>query len=132
MGYSKTPYPAPHTLYPVNFYWTNHAKYKMRFYRLSEQMVRGVIARSKRIEEGIAPGTIAYMKQAGSKIRPHEIWVMAATTQEQANKKNQQLNNRKLRVISAWRYPGITKPGKPLPRMILQEIEEAGIRSPKY
>jgi hypothetical protein len=33
----------------------------------------------------------------------------------------------KRRVISAWRYPGITKPNQPLPQEILNEIEEIGL-----
>lgn len=102
------------------YFWTNHAKYKMRFYRLSEQMVRGVISRPKRIEEGIAPDTIAYMKQAGSKTRPHEIWVM---TEKVTSNKKQVI--RKMKIISAWRYPGVTKPGSPLPQAIMEEIAEA-------
>lgn len=100
------------------FHWTKHAHYKMRFYRLSEQMVRGVIARPKRLEEGIALNTLAYMKQAGSKARPHEIWVMVTKPATS----NKQLVTR---IISAWRYPGVTKPGKPLPKEIIAEIEEA-------
>lgn len=80
--------------------------------------MRGVIARPKRVEEGIAPETVAYMKQAGSKAKPHEIWVMV-TKPTTSNKQPV------TRIISAWRYPGITKLGKPLPREILMEIEEA-------
>ena len=142
----------------MQYHWTNHAKYKMRFYRLSEQMVRGVIARPKRIEEGIAPETVAYMKGAGSEKNPHEIWVMVAkgdqnqisirstssglmlSKAEASNLKNQKhiLKIKKfdkivpersrgttLKVISAWRYPGVTKPGSLLPKEILWEIEEA-------
>ena len=107
----------------MTYHWTNHARYKMRFYRLSEQMVRGVIARSKRIEEGIASETVAYMKQAGSKARPHEIWVMVSAKPRVSGVKGQVSGVP--RVISAWRYPGITKPGKPLPQEIVREIEEA-------
>ena len=32
---------------------------------------------------------------------------------------------RKVKIISAWRYPGVTKPGAPLPQEIADEIEEA-------
>lgn len=130
----------------MQWHWTNHARYKMRYYRLSEQMVRGVIARPKRVEEGIAPETVAYMKQAGSAKRPHEIWVMVAKQIKNEKLKVKKFSRRSsamsrielhsgagingqmsdvLRVISAWRYPGITKPGKPLPREILNEIQEA-------
>lgn len=119
------------------FHFTNHAHYKMRFYRLSEQIVRGVILRPKRVEEGIAPNTVAYMKQAGSKTKPYEIWVMCAakphvsgvdgevsSVKDELSMVKGQLSN-VTRVISAWRYPGLTKPGKPLPKEILHEIEEA-------
>jgi hypothetical protein len=95
------------------FYWTYHALGKMRFYRLSESRVRRVIHSPKRIEEGIAPKTIAVMQSAGSKGHPYEIWVMI---QEEKNRR---------KVISAWRYPGITKPGQPLPEEILREIRAA-------
>ncbi len=124
----------------MQFYWTNHAKYKMRFYRLSEQTVRSVIRNYKRLEEGIAPETVAYMKQAGSKTRPHEIWVMVSQNKKLNIKNQKHIPKMKkfgkivpehsrgttLKIISAWRYPGITKPGKPLPKEILREIEEAG------
>ncbi len=64
----------------------------------------------KRIEEGIAPKTVAMMQpasfktsggRAGSKQEEkwtQEIWVMI------------QDRGRERRVISAWRYPGVTKP----------------------
>jgi hypothetical protein len=85
----------------------------MRFYGLSEQRVRRVIRSPKRIESGIAPQTIALMQSAGSPKRPTEIWVMV---QDTAKKRT---------VISAWRYPGVTKPGDPLPEGMLREIKDA-------
>ena len=93
-------------------YWTNHAKAKMRYYALSEQRVRRVLKTPSRIEEGIAENTIALMQRAGSKKHPYEIWVMVADEK----------NRRK--IVSAWRYPGITKPGEPLPKEILREFRE--------
>lgn len=106
-----------------SLHWTNHAKGKMRFYRLSEQRIRRVLNSSKRIEEGIAPKTVAMMQPQSVKskmengkrkeIWTQEIWVMIEET------KNQR------RIISAWRYPGMTKPGEPLPHEILREISEA-------
>jgi len=93
--------------------WTTHARGKMAFYRLSEQRVKRVLHSPKRIEEGIAPGTVAMMQSAGSKKRPSEIWVMLVTT------------DKGTKVVSAWRYPGVTKPGEPLPETILKEISEA-------
>ena len=97
---------------PKQLHWTSHAKFKMNYYRLSEQKVRSVMHSPKRIEKGIADETIAFLKQEGSAKNPHEIWVMVAD------------EGAKRRVISAWRYPGITKPGEGLPAEILREIQE--------
>ena len=91
--------------------WTAHARFKMRHYRLSEQKIRNVIHSPKRIEQGIAPGTLAFLKQEGNAKKPHEIWVMIAD------------GKTRRRIISAWRYPGITKPGEPLPEEIMVELE---------
>ena len=102
-----------------NPHFTKHAQGKMRFYRLSEARVRRVLNSPKRIEEGIAPGTIAMMQQAGSAKHPHEIWVMVVK-----EKSKSQRANRITKIISAWRYPGITKPGQPLPEEILREMRE--------
>jgi predicted metalloenzyme YecM len=57
-------------------HWTAHARGKMRHYVLSEQRVKRVINSPKRIEEGIAPKTVAMMQSAGSLKHPYEIWVM--------------------------------------------------------
>ena len=95
-----------------DIHWTKHAREKMRFYRLSEQRVRRDLHSPKRIEEGIAPGTIAMMQRAGSQKHPYEIWTMLVK-----NKKGR-------KVISAWKYPGITKTGDPLPEEIMREFKE--------
>ena len=70
----------------------------MKFYGLSEQRVRRIIHTPKRTEEGIVPKTIAMMQSAGSKKHPYELWAMV------------QEDNKRRKVISAWRYPGVTKP----------------------
>lgn len=100
-------------------HWTYHARDKMRFYRLSEQRVRRVLHSPRRIEEGIAPKTVAMMQPAsirtrtGKSLWSQEIWVMV---QEEKNRR---------KVISAWRYPGMTKTGQPLPEEVLREIRNA-------
>ncbi|HUX35878.1 MAG TPA: hypothetical protein VMV71_02485 [Candidatus Paceibacterota bacterium] len=94
-------------------YWTSHSKYKMRFYGLSESRLKRVINYPKRIEEGIAPDTVAMMQAAGSEKHPYEIWLMI---QDEKSRR---------KVISAWRYPGKTKPGQQLPEEILKEIRSA-------
>ena len=84
----------------------------MRFYGLSEQRVRHVINAPKRIEEGIAPKTVAMMqplsiKGSGAKENwSQEIWVMLRTESQKKNGARQGVT----KIISAWRYPGRTKP----------------------
>lgn len=97
--------------------WTAHAAIKMRFYGLSEYRIKIVINSPKRIERGIASGTLGMMQPSGSKKHPYEIWTMI---------KDEKTKDGKVRrIISAWKYPGITKPGEPLPPEIIAEIQEA-------
>ena len=90
--------------------FTSHAKSKMNFYKLSEQKIKGIIHMPLRCEIGIAPNTIAVMKQFGNGKNKSEIWTMYTD-----------LKNER-RIISAWRYPGITKPGEPLPKEIMDQL----------
>src|SRR3989344_1233977 len=103
---SSTRICAPHDILKVMFsekqpkndgkyYWTNHVKDKMRYYRISESLVKRVVRFPKRIEEGIAPGTTAVMvprligsrkvekpsaswrtKFGGRRSNQEEVWVM--------------------------------------------------------
>lgn len=97
----------------LNPLWTKHSEAKMRFHGLSKQRVRRVLNSPKRVETGIAPNTVAMMQVAGSKKHPHEIWVMM------------QKKAKQIKIISAWRYPGTTKPGEPLPAEIISEMKES-------
>lgn len=92
--------------------WTKHVKEKMRFYRLSESRLRRVLFNPKRREVGIAPETTAVMQPAGSKKHPTEIWLMY------------QKAGRRIKIITAWRYPGISPVQKPppIPEDILQDL----------
>jgi hypothetical protein len=103
--------------------WTTHSKEKMRYYRLSETIVLGIMRRPKRREEGIAPGTVAAMKPSGTKKNPKEIWMMYQTIISKI--KNHKY--KKVRIISAWRYPGITPVGERpiIPEEVMNDIEEA-------
>ena len=100
---------------PPQLQWTLHARAKMNHYRLSPARVRHVLHSPKRIEEGVAPKTVAMMQPAslktgGSRVATgagvvagrgswtQEIWVMV-----------QDVSGAR-KVISAWRYPGVTKP----------------------
>jgi len=103
--------------------WTKHSIEKMKFYGLSENRVKRVLRNPKRVEEGIASGTVAIMQPAGSKKRPHEIWAMYAVAAY-----NKQLRNkdRKKIIISCWRYPGKSPIGReiPIPEEIRAEVEK--------
>ena len=101
--------------------WTKHSIEKMQFYNLSENRVKRVLRNPNRKEEGIALGTLALMQRTGSKKRPTEIWLMYQII-------NQRTENQKPRtkIISAWRYPGISPKGKeiPIPDDILEELNK--------
>lgn len=128
--------------------WTEHSKYKMRQYGLSPQRVLRVIRSPKRIEEGIVERTIAVMQPSsmktdkdGKRTWGQEIWVMyqlRGTTKSKAeslkskeNKKSkieklkeQMESKKRLKIISAWRFPGVSDENSPIPEDIIREIEE--------
>lgn len=95
-----------------NYKWTSHIKGKMMYYRLSAQKIKSVLRFYDRKEEGIAPNTSAVMKRNDTPKRKEEIWVMYK-------------GKSKVILISAWRYPGISKKGNkiPIPDEILAEIK---------
>lgn len=118
------------------YIWTNHALQKMCFYRLPESKVKRVIRNPKRIEEGIAMDTIASMQPSRSKKRAEEIWVMwqknekIKTKNEKRQFKSKNYgNSKKIIIISAWRYPGISPIGKKIeiPEDILKELRNSGL-----
>jgi hypothetical protein len=96
-------------------YWTSHIKNKMLFYRISEQKIKSILKAPDRHEEGIAPNTFAAMKRNDTPKRKEEIWTMY------------QKRGGKSLMISAWRYPGKSQPGReiPIPEDILNEIKKA-------
>lgn len=100
------------------FVWTQHSQAKIKQYMLSESRVKRVIRNPQRVEKGIAPDTLASMQKAGSKKHPYEIWTMYVIDKSKT---------RKIRVISAWKYPGVTQPGDPIPIPpdIFEEIIES-------
>ncbi|MEX2008375.1 MAG: hypothetical protein WD850_02730 [Candidatus Spechtbacterales bacterium] len=92
------------------YIWTAHSQYKMRQYRLSESLVKRVIRFPARVEESIVEDTIAVMRPAQSK-NYSEIWAMYAPTKD-----------KKLRIITTWRYPGKSPERDPIPQDILNEV----------
>lgn len=101
--------------------WTKHIAKKMMFYGLSAAKIKSVLARYDRKERGIAPGTTAVMKKSGSKKNPQEIWAMY---QDKEITQDGIKTERRI-VITAWRYPGISKPREkiPIPEEVLKELE---------
>ena len=127
------------------YVWTNHSIDKMAYYRISESLVKRTVRFPKRVETGVAPNTIACMQPTGSKKRSSEVWVMyrpapdvdaSLRKQRQVlegtlpkardvkDKFNVGIETKKL-IISAWRYPGVSKVGGPIPipEEILGELE---------
>lgn len=102
--------------------WTKHSLEKMRFYGLSENRIKRVLRNPNRKKEGIAPNTLAIMQRTGTKKHPTEIWIMYQVINLKS--KTQNLKS-KIKVISAWRYPGVSLKGKEIsiPQDILEELE---------
>ncbi len=118
----------------------------MRYYGISESLIKRIIRFPKRKEEGIAEETTAVMSPYGrspkGRQQPYagEIWVMY---QEVKNVKREMksdekqtdilrfsldaLRSNKVRIISAWRYPGISPVGKKIviPDEVMTDLAEA-------
>lgn len=132
--------------------FTLHSQYKMRQYGLSEQKIRSVIRNPKRREVGIMPRTVAVMqpvsmkKIEGKEVWKQEIWVMFVVKNQESRIRNQEREqkqekkgihdsrfiihnsaNRQIRIISAWRYPGVSPRRNPIPDEILRELEDGSI-----
>jgi len=96
------------------YYWTKHSLYKMRHYGLSGQRIKRVIRHPARVEEAVVPNMIAVMCPN----KKQEIWAMY--TLIKSNVKNQMS---RVKVITAWRYPGKSPARNPIPQEILDEIK---------
>lgn len=115
--------------------WTDHAWEKMQYYGISESRIKRIIRFPTRIEEGVAEKTVAVMQPGGGK-RYSEIWVMYALTKskvqnpklKESNRKLENIQNfnfgsaKKIRVITAWRYPGKSPERDPIPDEVLSEV----------
>ncbi|MEK7139071.1 MAG: hypothetical protein AAB817_00025 [Patescibacteria group bacterium] len=84
--------------------WTSHARSKLRQYGLSPTRVLRVIRRPQRVEEGIAPETVAVMQPTSPK-HTSEIWAMYQTSNPPGQ----------LTIITAWRYPAKSPVRSPIP-----------------
>ena len=95
------------------FLWTRHVEVKMRYYHLTKSRVKRVIRHPTRLEEGILEDAIAAMSPAGGK-KYSEIWTLYVLSEIQGKKK--------IKIITAWRYPGRAPERDPVPTKVLQEI----------
>jgi hypothetical protein len=124
-----------------NLIWTQHSLAKLKQYRLSASRVLRVLRHPKRKEIGVAENTMACMQTAGTTKNSYEIWVM--TTQisnpksETRNSKqiqNTKIQNskrsQKIKIISAWRYPGVSPIGEPppIPEELWEELNKSDKR----
>src|SRR3989344_6230341 len=111
----------------AKYKWTNHVKDKMRYYRISPSLVKRIVRHPHRTEEGIAPGTSASMQRTPNKKKPQEIWVMYREIGRRPISDNglSSIVYSPKKIISAWRYPGVSPLGKqiPIPDDILMELE---------
>jgi hypothetical protein len=110
---------------PKVLLWTNHARAKMHFYKLSEGRVRRVLQSPKRVEEGVAPDTVAMMQPTSPKLDfsrrkvvPVEAGIRFSQNSQRGSAKETwsqeiwvmvQDGNLGRKIISAWRYPGMSK-----------------------
>jgi hypothetical protein len=101
--------------------WTHHAEAKMAFYKLSKQRVMRVIHSPKRVEEGIAPKTIAMMQPTSVRSNRADVVLAKAGTRAFKNNSSKETWSQEIwvmvqdlgkqrKIISAWRYPGMTRP----------------------
>lgn len=101
--------------------WTKHSEKKLKQYRLSKSKILRVIKNPYRIEEGVAPQTIALMtptkikKLSNRHTWKNEIWTMIQRSKDG------------IKIISVWRYPGISPQSNPIPIEIIKELKDVGL-----
>jgi len=118
------------------YIWTTHAWEKMQQYGISEQRVKRIVRFPKRTEEGVLDGAVAAMQPAGKQ----EMWVMYVladmnkkeTSEEEAKKKGEKKldniqsflgnNSKRFKIITVWRYPGVSPKRDAIPEDVLFEI----------
>lgn len=112
-------------------------------YGLTEQRVRRVMHSPKRTEEGVAEDTVAVMQPSsvrkvnGEETWPQEIWVMYQLKSKNKKRRSDEAEEKrtigagaeKKIIITAWRYPGVSKVRNaiPIPQTIIDELLSEGI-----
>ncbi|MDI6777649.1 MAG: hypothetical protein QMD77_00495 [Patescibacteria group bacterium] len=101
----------------------------MKQYGLTAQRILRVVKNPERTEEGIVRNTIAVMQPSsfstknGKRVWTREIWAMYEKKAKSQRSKVKSLVGQKIKIISAWRYPGVSPKRDPIPNEILQELE---------
>ena len=109
--------------------WTQHAVIKMKQYGLTAQRILRVVKNPQKVEEGIVKNTIAVMQPSsfstkdGKRVWNREIWAMYQIKRKVQNAKLKTFGAQRIRLISAWRYPGVSPKRDPIPEEILRELE---------
>jgi len=116
--------------------WTRHVVGKMQYYRLAESTIKKIIRFPKRIERGIAEGTIACMIPRGlkKKVKPRAVTRLARRSFSGSGSGSgageelwvmYQIKGQKKHIITAWRYPGVSpiRDVLPIPDDILEELK---------
>ena len=95
---------------------------KMRHYRLTESRIKRIIRYPARVEEGIFEHAVAAMQAAEGK-NYSEIWTLYVVADgRQKPSFAKATEGKKIKIISAWRYPGKSPARDPIPPEILREI----------
>ena len=95
------------------YIWTHHAREKLRYYRLTPARVKRIIRHPHRTEEAVVEGAVAAMQKADSK-NHEEIWTLYILSGAR---------RKQIKIISAWRYPGVSPRRNPIPADILRQIK---------
>jgi hypothetical protein len=122
------------------YIWTTHAWEKMQQYGISEQRVKRIVRFPKRIEEGILDGAVAAMSPCGRSAvgrqpsHTSEMWVMYVIENSKLKAQKSkvgELDNiqsflgntgRRFKIITVWRYPGVSPVRDAIPDDVLSEI----------
>lgn len=121
------------------YVWTRHVLEKIQYYGLSQSRIIRIIRFPTRYEEGVVPNTVAVMQPAGSK-NYQEIWAMYKIEKEKKKEEDESEKTeeserkeqfkkftwnteKKIKIITAWRYPGKSPERDPVPQEIILEVQ---------
>jgi hypothetical protein len=132
--------------------WTKHSEKKLKEYQLSKSRILRIIKNPYRIEEGIAPNTIALMRPTKIKNSTKSLYSprrsafspreSASSLHKSTFSPRQSASNKTwkqeiwtmiqkskdgIKIISAWRYPGKSPKQNPIPNYILEELISEGL-----